>query len=133
MIIFNLAEKGDTTDRAQVNEIVTHLHPAHDVTVVNIIIVYVHVYIVRMEKKNEEGTSVRPVAIIVELKYEYEKSNVLKNKKLLKIQQVFAEFFLELDRTKEERLVARQRYQRKKQKEPDQTRMASNSQSKRTC
>ena len=26
MIIFNLAEKAETTDRAQVNEIVTHLH-----------------------------------------------------------------------------------------------------------
>ena len=105
MIIFNLAEKVETTDRAQVNEIVTHLHPEQDATVVSSVI--------RMEKKNKEDTSVRPV--IVEFKSEYEKWNVLKNKTALKSTTSFRRVFLELDRTKEERLVARQRYQMKKQ------------------
>ena len=108
MIIFNLAEKVETTDRAQVNEIVTHLHPEQDATVVSSVI--------RMEKKNEEDTSVRPV--IVEFKSEYEKWNVLKNKTALKNTTSFRRVFLELDRTKEERLVAKQRYQMKKQERP---------------
>ena len=83
MIIFNLAEIAETTDRAQVNEIVTHLHPDQDAIVVS--------SVVRMENKNKEDFSVRPV--IVEFKSEYEKWNVLKNITALKDTTSFRNVF----------------------------------------
>ena len=82
-IIFNLAEKAENTDRAQVNEIVTHLHQDQDANVVS--------SVVRMEKKNKEDFSVRPV--IVEFKSEYEKWNVLKNITALKDATSFRNVF----------------------------------------
>lgn len=99
-----MPRKNEVSDKDQLKEIMTELEVEHRINTVSLV--------ERMETR-EDKDSTRPV--IVEFGSEYDKWQVLsKKKKLMNSTNGYDKVFLELDRSKEERLEAKERYERRK-------------------
>ena len=103
IIVFNMQEKEEKTDREQVLDMIGDMGVrVREEEVVDV---------VRMRKKEGVGLA-RP--IIVEFKSEYDKWTVLRNKSDLREMNVYKKVFLEQDVSREEREKRRERVQERK-------------------
>ena len=107
-IVFDMKESKEESDKEQVNEIIEIL--GKNVKSENVSDV------IRMRPTGEATTNrVRPV--IVEFKSEYDKWQFLRNKKDLKESDKYKRVFLEIDMSKEEREIRREKFLEKKRKD----------------
>ena len=107
-IVFGMKESDEESDKEQVNEIIEIL--GGNVKRENVSDV------IRMRATGEAAVNrVRPV--IVEFKSEYDKWQFLRNKKDLKENDKYKRVFLEIDMSKEEREIRREKFLEKKRKD----------------